>query len=54
MLPTFTEQSQEELNDLEHRVWWKEEELRQAQRKAELKSAALAKLSAEEREVLGL
>lgn len=59
MLPTFTEQSQEELDDLERRVWWKEEELREAQlreaqRKAELKSAALAKLSAEEREVLGL
>ena len=54
MLPTFTEQSQEELNDLERRVRWKEEDLREVQRKAELKSAALAKLSAEEREVLGL
>lgn len=54
MLPTFTEQSQEELNDLERRVWWKEEELRAAQRKVELKVAALAKLSAEEREALGL
>ena len=54
MLPTFTEQSQEDLDDLACRVWWKEEDLREAQRKAELKVAALAKLSAEEREVLGL
>jgi hypothetical protein len=42
------------LDSLEFEVGYKEEAEREAERKAALKSAALSKLSVEEREVLGL
>jgi len=42
------------LNTLEFEVGYKEEALREAERKALVRTAALSKLSTEERELLGL
>lgn len=51
---TYNRDNQESLHELDWRVDLKEEREREEQRRAQVKSAALAKLNAEERELLGL
>jgi hypothetical protein len=51
---TYSTENQEGLHELDWRVDMKEEAEREAARKAAVKQAALAKLSKEERELLGL
>lgn len=50
----YNQANQETLHELDWRVELKEEREREAQRKFQLRQAALAKLSKEEREELGL
>jgi chaperonin cofactor prefoldin len=50
----YSTNSEELLNDLTWRVELKEQEAREAERKYQVKQAALNKLSEEERELLGL
>ena len=51
---TYSTENQEALHELEWRVDMKEEAEREAERKRLAKQAALAKLTKEERELLGL
>jgi hypothetical protein len=51
---TYTEANQEALNELTWRVESKEKKDREAERQYQVKQSALAKLSEEERELLGL
>ena len=51
---TYSKENQEALHELDWRVDMKEQAEREAARKAAVKQAALAKLSKEERELLGL
>ena len=50
----YNRENQEALHELDWRVELKEERAREAERRAELRRAALSKLTAEEREELGL
>ena len=54
LTPTYSAEGQEALHELEWCVEMKEEEEREAARKESVRQAALAKLSREEREMLGV
>ena len=51
---TYTRENQEALHELDWRVELKEEAAREAERRYQVRQGALAKLSQEERELLGL
>lgn len=54
LMPVWTDASDAALFELEMAVEYKEEERAEAERRYEMKQTALAKLSKEERELLGL